>query len=380
MSSNSRKRYSILINLLILGISLFICLGITEVALRLAGYDPIPHVINYIAYNDTLGWKGIPNFKGTINGVSYSINREGFREREIMPGEAPAGKIKLLFLGDSFMFGQDIAQSDRVSDIMAKIDTTTSSYNFGISGFSTDQELLVLKKYGPMVKPDQVLLFFCLNDLLYNDSPTEHTLPGGKPLYQRVGADSLVLTNVPVPTEIGGQPSLVRWLEEKFVLGRLVQRTLSHLTFNRTNKLRWEEMRANERNMRQRPPVFRDSLLLHSDQQNYSDLSYFLLREIRNACNRLNARLILFTVPSSLAWTTDHADTPESLVQVMKWCANLGIETVDLFPVFHQDFISHGVNQYIWDKNHWNAYGNQLVAQVLDRIIHDQPQKVINSR
>jgi hypothetical protein len=373
MRGNSRKRYPILVNFLILSSTVLVCLVVIEIALRLAGYNPIPHVINYIAYDDTLGWKGIPNFKSTIRGVSYCMNKAGFRDREIVLGDAAAGKNKLMFLGDSYIFGQEIAQTDRVSDLMAKNDTSMLPYNFGICGFSTDQELLVLKKYGPLVKPDQVLLFFCINDLLYNGSPTEHTLPGGKPLFKHGDGDSLILTNIPVPNRLAGLPPLIKWLEEDFAIGRLLRSTWSHLTFNRTSKRRWDEMKANERNLRQRPPVVMDSLLLHTEQLKYDDLTYFLLRDIRNECVRLNARLILLTVPSSLAWTTDRADTPMSLVQVMRWCSDLGIQSVDLFPVFHQDFIDHGINQYVWDKGHWNAYGNQLVEQTLERIIHDQP-------
>ncbi len=151
--------------------------------------------------DDTLGWRGLPNsLKPHSVGretIAVRTNELGFRDDPFPSDDQPKLKKRILFLGDSFCWGFGVEQTDRISEQFAAQDPQWEAFNFGIFGYSTDQELLTLKMYGLRIQPDEVVLLFCLNDLLYNNSPVGHRMP--KPLYRLNSEGNLQLTNVPVP-------------------------------------------------------------------------------------------------------------------------------------------------------------------------------------
>ena len=87
---------------------------------RPAGFHQIP-------LGMSCHWKGYPypslcpNFAGVVStpdfAVGYRTNSRGLRDREY-PLEKPAGKTRILALGDSFTFGHGIAYGERFTDIL----------------------------------------------------------------------------------------------------------------------------------------------------------------------------------------------------------------------------------------------------------------------
>ena len=125
-----------------------------------------------------LGWK----YKPTKNPVerrlsesitySISINSDGFRDDEFRPND----KFKVMLLGDSMTFGMEIDQKEIFSNLIEQnlVDSMSIDQvdvmNFGITGYSTAQELICFEYYAPIVKPDiAILMLFEQNDFLDND-------------------------------------------------------------------------------------------------------------------------------------------------------------------------------------------------------------------
>ena len=128
----------------------------------------------YYEADSYLGW----TFKKEINtnklnpfGVKYvqlGINREGFRDAEIVLGAMPE-KTKLLFIGDSVTAAIQVDTNDRYSDVIQRIlGKKYLSLNMGVNGYSTDQSLMVLNKYCSSILPDYVVYTFVVNDLRFN--------------------------------------------------------------------------------------------------------------------------------------------------------------------------------------------------------------------
>jgi lysophospholipase L1-like esterase len=361
----SKTRWGI--NVLILFSVTLLCLVITEGLLRLAwkGYNPGSRANPIMVYDDTLGWVGKPNYTGTLDEAGMSvpcrINAWGFRdELPTEAGETP-GKRRLMFLGDSFMMGTGLSRENRVSDLIEALDTSLVSFNFGVYAYSTDQELLVLKKYAPSVKPDDVLIFFCANDLIYNDSDLGHRIPKSHFFVDESGA--LKIGNVPVP-RVGEPNPVLQWIRSHLALGQITYRMIALMTYKQAEKRRPSERELGVGSgMNELSDL--DSLLLFSASSNVSDLTYHLLRELRDECRRLGTGLTLFTTPSNMAWTTTRNETPEEIQRVLNWCGELGIETVDLFPVFYNHYAERGERLYLPDRMHWNARGNLVAAEAV---------------
>ena len=105
------------------------------------------------------------------NLVDHVTNTWGFRGGEFSTFERP-GTVHLLFLGDSFTFGEGVHFEDTFAEVTARLlpqrlareNLKVESYNLGVGGYNTAQELFLLKSVGPQLRPDAVILCYVLND------------------------------------------------------------------------------------------------------------------------------------------------------------------------------------------------------------------------
>jgi hypothetical protein len=117
------------------------------------------------------------------------------RGRREIPYEKPAGVRRVLVLGDSFTFGQDVSDDETYCHQLERLLPGAEVLNLGVHGYGHDQMLLYLQEEGAKYRPDVVLLGFLYDDM-------ERNLVGfrdyAKPRFeQRDGR--LELRNVPVP-------------------------------------------------------------------------------------------------------------------------------------------------------------------------------------
>ena len=149
------------------------------------------------AHHDTLGWfpskKTTGIFKG-LNEVSVRHNSRGFRDEE----HIPRANKRMMVLGDSFVWGYDVEEDDRFTEILDEKLDNTDVFNLGVSGFGTDQEWLLLQKNYDFYQPDVVFLMFCTdNDRLDNRMNLRYRY-FYKP-YAVEDGDSLIMKGIPVP-------------------------------------------------------------------------------------------------------------------------------------------------------------------------------------
>lgn len=123
---------------------------------------------------------------GVNNSVDQSTNSSGFRGREFVVPK-PARTLRILFLGDSFTFGEGVRfedtlpsltqtiLADRLSDKRLRVET----YNLGVGGYNTADEVFLLKKLGLELQPDYIVLVYNLNDA---EPPLFGVTPDGRPI------------------------------------------------------------------------------------------------------------------------------------------------------------------------------------------------------
>lgn len=103
------------------------------------------------------------------NAVHQHTNSLGFRGAEFVTAK-DSNAYRLVFLGDSFTFGEGVKDEDVYPQQLARLlgaqfpARRFESYNFGVGGYNTSQSLYVLKKLALQFKPDAVVLGYTLND------------------------------------------------------------------------------------------------------------------------------------------------------------------------------------------------------------------------
>lgn len=179
--------------------------ALAEIALRIAEPEALrihqldrrhPDDRGFVRYDATLGWAGRPHARGPFEGTEFTttvaLNAAGFRDRERAQAK-PAGVFRVAVFGDSMTWGYGVGEGERFTDRLER--DAIEVLNFGISGYGTDQELLLYRVLGRRYCPDLVLVALYGNDLSENQTAGS---PYPKPRFRLAGG-ALVLTNVPVP-------------------------------------------------------------------------------------------------------------------------------------------------------------------------------------
>src|ERR1700737_4992723 len=140
-----------------------------------------------------LGWALRPNAKGWIvsEGEAYvRINSAGMRDKERSIPKPP-NTFRIAFLGDSMTEARQVPLEDNYcARLEHDLETSVMKggvvevVNFGVPGYGTAQELLMLRNKVRKYKPDLVLLeFYFGNDLSDNHRTLDYTKPGGRPYF-----------------------------------------------------------------------------------------------------------------------------------------------------------------------------------------------------
>jgi hypothetical protein len=136
--------------------------------------------------------------------TDVSINSLGLRDPE-RGYAAPAGTLRVLALGDSFVEGYTVDVDQTVTQVLEKTlrapGCPVEVLNGGTAAYSTDQEYLFYLDEGVRYSPSVVLLFAYYNDVLWNTAVNYFGSP--KPLLVPAG-DGLSLGNAPVPAPYRG--------------------------------------------------------------------------------------------------------------------------------------------------------------------------------
>ena len=156
--------------LLIVGSLVFVTL-LGEIALRISGqYRPNPYPPQCIrpglveAY-EPYGYRLIPSRRTTYSypqdnprTLSLISNRDGFRaSRELDERDA---RPRVLILGDSFVFGDGVEESERFTNVLETLKPSWRIDNLGMVGYGPDLMLRALEVVGLKLKP--ALVVFCM--------------------------------------------------------------------------------------------------------------------------------------------------------------------------------------------------------------------------
>jgi carbamoyltransferase len=157
---------------------------------------------------------------GPRGGIFVRTNAQGFRSDWDFTA-AKGDRPRVLFFGDSLTAGDGCENSERFSDVVGQI-LGAETYNYGLPGSGTDQQLLVLRHCAGNVEADALVLALYVENIERNKVSFRWTLDGQtgrlfrmpKPYFALDGG-RLTLRNSPVPNRwplerAGGGPRDLR--------------------------------------------------------------------------------------------------------------------------------------------------------------------------
>ena len=181
--------------------------GLFEALLRAGAFPhltPLPDERSILYRHDaTLGWVPAPDLEGIYPGSQpIHVQHNALGLRGALPDDARPHR--LLVLGDSYVWGFDVDVANRFTEHLGTARPDWDVVNAGVSGYGTDQALLLARRLLPSLQPDAVLLVYTpQND--HVDNATNSRYGYYKPYFvadEESGEIALHGVPVPVPARV----------------------------------------------------------------------------------------------------------------------------------------------------------------------------------
>lgn len=348
MSGPRSRARGVLLNVLLVIGTLVVLVPVAEIVVRIVSPQTLPSqefirgfVLKdmYVA-DDEAGYRLAPGFSGTIRrgdvSTSFSTNSLGLRAPEI----GAKTRARVLAFGDSFTWGWGVDQGEEWISVVGR-ELDVEAINCGVNGYGTENELALLKRIGPELEPDLVLVGFFANDYTDNllGATGIYTVEDGY-LFDHLSHD---------------------WFRESFLareshLYRLVTAAWE------AARVRWLGGVPNTRPARQ---------FSQAEFRKGMDLSFRRLVAMRDVAADLGARFGVVWLPADVYAL--QRKTPRSIplrYRLQARVAAEGIPSIDLLPVATRQIDPAAL--YLPGDGHFSVPGNTIAGRAVARWIREK--------
>jgi lysophospholipase L1-like esterase len=322
-----------------------------------------------IVYDNHLGWKLAPNWNGRHKhydyDVSYSTNSHGFRN-DFTTKRGQAG-LRYAFVGDSFTFSFGVNDNETFIQLLNLQEPHDNVYfNFGIPGYSTDQECLLIQRKVLHFSPDVVLLVVYLgNDLFDNELPFPLQANRAKPYYELM-SDELILRNTPVPMEPKPAEQYKKDLTrvvmgDDFKANGLIARIVNRI----------ELLRLLKRNLLKDPDY---SNKFKGRFEHAVNLFTAIVEQIRKACIQNEVKLSLILMPGR-----SYVEQPYSVSaqfqnylrkRIVENSEDMKVDVIDLATHLRERYQRRRPGKWYYpNEGHLTAEGHRIVYDILSPVL-----------
>ena len=344
-------------------VSLCIAMVIAEVGLRMIDHPLSKPHVDYATWyrpSEYFGHELIPSFDGLGPlGVPVTINSRGFRDDEHQR-EKPPGTIRVLGLGDSFMFGWGVSTNETFlkqleRQLRIQIGQPVEVINVGVPGWGLAQYDLLLKREDLNYSPDIIIVAYFVDDL---SGPINAGVTGERP------ASIVRQHEVPVKGGVlhysrlfNFMKSVGNWVREKNRRARV-----AYLHDSDERRKEWSKRVS--------------YLMVKPDEQAAITFKGYLrdyLLEFKRIASERHASLVFMFIPDIAQLYHHEAQYINGILAEMT--QELGIPFVDMTPTFESS--QDPATYYLWPKDaHTNAYGHLEMAKSLLKLICDPAHHV----
>ena len=183
-------------------------------------------VTQFWQYDARYGWAHVPGSTGVFESFGIhapvTINAKGYRGPDVPYARTP-GRPRVVVLGDSYVWGFGVSERDTFTTRLQERIPGLEIVNLGVSGYGTDQELLLYRDEGRRYRADVVMVVVAVNDLASIMERTESVIYG-KPYFVLDDQGGLTLENYPVAQTPLLKRVLVRVAWQSYLLTQVHRR------------------------------------------------------------------------------------------------------------------------------------------------------------
>jgi lysophospholipase L1-like esterase len=173
--------------------SLLVVFGVLEVGVRLFVPGKLWRFIDATTdwqLDKELGWVHRPNLdlEGRFDEqpIRFRTSRDGLIPFTAVPERASDTQLRVMVFGDSMVVGrrlpQDRIYTARLEALLREQGVRAEVINAGVQGYSTDQALLLMRRWLPVYQPDVVFYGSTFND--FGGNALDHAHGQAKPRYE----------------------------------------------------------------------------------------------------------------------------------------------------------------------------------------------------
>jgi len=340
--------------LLVLG-TLALLLPLAELTVRLVRPQTLPSqsfirtfvLKGMYVRDEKAGFRLAPGFRGRIerSGVvtEFTTNSLGLRGDEIGPKDAR--RTRILALGDSFTWGWGVAQGEEwisvVEDVLNEKAgrEAVECINAGVNGYGTENELELLRKIGPELSPDLVVVGFFAND--YTDN-----VLGATGVY--------TVKDGYLHDHFSQKIFRENFLARESHLYRLITRAMGEA------RRRWMNAPPTTQPLKQFTDEEFDQGMRLAETQ---------LLEMSKECETLGAELAVIWLPADVyAFSRQPPDVPLQR-ELQRRIESAGIPSFDLLPIVRAERNISGL--YYPGDGHFTVRGNRVAGRAVARWLEE---------
>jgi hypothetical protein len=342
----------------------------------------------FFTFDPLLGWDGKENVIDELvwSDCRHSVEHNQFGYRGTAHGYPRSEKRRLVFLGDSFVWGFGVEDDEIFTSLIeTKSDRQVEAVNLGVPGYGTDQELLLWKTRGYKWKPDEVVLVvYYFNDLF--DIMSSRRYGYDKPYFLLDSDGELQLQKLPehltglrsqqmeVKVRQDGKNGVLKQFAElSSAFNLLLHTSLRHAGLRALlEEHQWIPVREIGGN----GPFFSRPEKKIKDAQ---DLLFEQLSEMNEDVAKHGGRLTVVFIPTmeqvySELWEQILETVPTDLMEHFQidypnkifaaWCEKNDVPFIDLLPDLNAASVS---NPYLFypRNQHLTKYGHEIVANAI---------------
>lgn len=294
--------------------------------------------------------------------------------------EKPQGTYRIAVIGDSYVTAQEVDIEDaffrRLQDILKQRGKNIEVLGFGVRGFGTDQEYLLLEKYALKYDPDLVVLTFVPNDVWNNFLALEKN--PAKPYFELLQDGKLTPRPfTPMPNHSGSWKSTLyeNVHSVRFVYFRAAQVSFIHNALVKFGIYANVVPTPSGPDDLMKNTVYRDHPWPTEWEASWRVTSR-LLREMKNTSQNSGAEFILFSATHGIqfdnktfkALQEDHPNIPLAYNNLEKRLATFSEkEGMTYVPslLAMRELQASGKSVHLSCDGHWSRDAHQRAAQLL---------------
>lgn len=282
-------------------------------------------------YHPRLGWTNEPGYTSDDRvPFRVTINAQGLRGTREHDPAAAEGTTRVLLLGDSCAFGEEVHDEQTVARYLERRTFGLEVLNFGVHGYGLGQMVLRLEEEGLRFAPDHVVVLLLVPGDLDRDVRAEYVHP--KPVFGVDAAGKLTITNVPVP-EASRQPW---WQRHSYVAAYLFARPVDTAAIDRIGDL--------------------------------LEVTHALLDRLEHTCREHGIRLTVAPIVTAgpLDRMKEDGGETRELLDLIRTSLRRreGLDVLDLVPTLERAYAEHGA-LLVAPHRHWTGPGNCILADAL---------------